>query len=71
MQDWADREMTKTELYEEPAFMDNEGPTDPPAYVCTLRLRDVLASLSDDELAAWGEIGRDEIERRQRERQDQ
>lgn len=38
---------------------------EPPAHVSTLRLRDVLAALSDDDLAAWpGEIANEEIERR-------
>lgn len=38
-----------------------------PAHVSTLRLRDVLAPLSDDDLAAWpGEGAKDEAERRRR-----
>jgi hypothetical protein len=38
---------------DEPAFLDDEGPGDPPAHVCTLRLADVLAGMTDDDLAAW------------------
>lgn len=38
---------------------------EPPAHVSTLRLRDVLATLSDDDLAAWpSEVTKEEIERR-------
>lgn len=40
---------------------------EPPAHVSTLRLRDVLAALPDDELATWpGEVAQQEIMRRQR-----
>lgn len=40
---------------------------EPPTHVSTLRLRDVLATLSDAELAAWpGEVAQQEVERRQR-----
>jgi hypothetical protein len=41
----------------EPAFLDDEGPSDPPAHVCTLRMRDVLA-------ARPGELADQESERR-------
>ena len=38
---------------------------EPPAHVSTLRLRDVLAGLSDDQLAVLpGEMAEEEIERR-------
>lgn len=40
---------------------------EPPTHVSTLRLRDVLARLSDDDLAAWpSEVAKEEVERRQR-----
>lgn len=39
---------------------------EPPAHGSTLRLRDVLATFSDDELVAWpGEVAKEEIKRRQ------
>ncbi|MEH6498698.1 MAG: hypothetical protein V7751_04860 [Pseudoalteromonas distincta] len=38
---------------------------EPPTHVSTLRLRDVLATLSDEQLAALpGEIAKQEVERR-------
>jgi len=37
----------------QPAFLDEEGPMEPPAHVSTSRLRDLLASLTESELAAW------------------
>lgn len=50
---------------DEPAFLDDEGPSEPPAHVCTLRLAEVLGGMTDDELAAWpGEIAERERERR-------
>lgn len=50
---------------EEPAFLDDEGPQEPPAHVSTLRLRDVLAKFSDEQLAAWpGLAAKEEAERR-------
>ena len=40
---------------------------EPPAHGSTLRPRDVLATLYDDELAAWpGEVAKEEVERRRR-----
>lgn len=60
----ADVEQGAAEL-PEPAFVDDEGPMAPPAHVSTVRLRDVLASLTDAELAALpGRVSKEEIERR-------
>ncbi len=52
---------------DEPTFLDDEGPGDPPAHVCTLRLADVLAGLGlQPHLAAWpGEVAERERTRRQ------
>jgi len=62
----ADVEQGAAEL-PEPAFLDDEGPTEPPAHVSTARLRDILAGFTDVELAAWpSELSRGEIERRRR-----
>lgn len=61
-----DVEQSAAEL-PELAFIDDEGPTAPPPHVSTAHLRDVLAGLIDDELAALpGEISAGEMERRQR-----
>ncbi|WP_350353857.1 recombinase family protein [Pseudomonas aeruginosa] len=38
---------------EGPIFLDDEGPMEPPTHVSTVRLHDILAGLSDAELAAW------------------
>lgn len=52
---------------EEPAFLDYEGPQEPPTHICTLRLHEILARLSEKELAAWsGTAGKIEINRRRR-----
>lgn len=39
---------------DEPTFQDcDDSSWEPPAYVCTVRLSDVLADLTDDELSTW------------------
>ncbi|VWC46099.1 hypothetical protein BAR24066_07375 [Burkholderia arboris] len=54
-----------THIPDEPTFLDDDGPLEPPQHVCTLRLADVLAGFSDDALADWpGEIAERERERR-------
>ncbi|MEA9732075.1 hypothetical protein QY696_14675 [Xanthomonas campestris] len=38
---------------------------EPPGHVSVVRLRDVLAALSDNDLAVWpGEVAKEEFERR-------
>lgn len=50
---------------EGPIFLDDEGPMEPPTHVSTVRLHDILAGLSDAELAAWpAQLAAEETERR-------
>lgn len=50
---------------EMPMFLDDEGPMEPPAHVSTVRLHEILAGLSDAELAAWpAQLAARENERR-------
>lgn len=50
---------------EGPTFLDDQGPMEPPAHVSTVRLHDILAGLSDADLAAWPvRLAAEEAERR-------
>jgi len=52
------------EQEEGPTFLDDQG-QEPPAHISTVRLHEVLAGLSDAELAIWpARLTAEEIERR-------